>query len=159
MPPKRANTTTNRTSPVAFFFDRAGSPDSRSFAPETSPEPLVALRKHIKQASHANNEIGLALQEHVLVMLESTSSKSIPLSTKFHVLWTAEKELRVTSSTKIREASEQLAQQLGWRNIFIHRILHRVRRALDRWKESISKRILNSRTRVSPWLPNHMPEI
>jgi hypothetical protein len=104
-------------------------------------EPLVAFRRHIKQASHANIESGLALQEHVLLMAERAFSKDIPLSTKFHVLWKAEEALRLKPSTKIRESSELLAQQLGRKNILIYRILHHIRRTLDRWQHSISKRI------------------
>jgi glycosyltransferase involved in cell wall biosynthesis len=104
-------------------------------------EPLVAFRRHIKQASHANTESGLALQEHVLLMAERAFSKDIPLSTKFHVLWAAEKALLVTSSTKIREASEELVQQLGWKNIFIHRILHRIKRTMTSWANSLRKRL------------------
>jgi hypothetical protein len=141
MSPKRADTTANRASPPTFFLNCARSPDSRGSASETFPERLVAFRKHIKQASHANNETGLALQEHVLLMLERVSSKSISLSTKFHVLWKAESTLRATPLIKIREASEQLVRQLGRKSIFIHRILRRIRQTLTRWKRSISKRI------------------
>ena len=104
-------------------------------------EPLMAFRRHSGQASSFNNKRGLSLEEHCLLTLKYAFDHKISSGSKFHVLWTAEKALRVTSSTKIREASKELAQQLGWRNIFIHRILHRVRRTLTRWKRSISKRI------------------
>jgi hypothetical protein len=105
-------------------------------------QPLVAFRTHGSQASIANWHSGVALEEHRLLMLEQASSYNIPPATKFHVLCRAENALRFTPSTKIREASEQLAQQLGWKNIFIYRILHHVRRTLSRWKRSISKRII-----------------
>jgi glycosyltransferase involved in cell wall biosynthesis len=104
-------------------------------------EPYVAFRHHSGQASSLNNKRGLSLEEHRLVMLKYALDHPISSGTKFHVLWAAEKALRVTSSIEIREASEQLAHQLGWKNIFIHRILHRIRRTLDRWKRTISKRI------------------
>ena len=104
-------------------------------------EPLVEFRRHLNQASQQNWISGLALEEHRLLMLRYALDHQISSGTKFHVLWAAEKALRVTSSSKIREASEQLAQQLGWKNIFIHTNLHRIRRTLHRWNRSISKRI------------------
>jgi glycosyltransferase involved in cell wall biosynthesis len=102
---------------------------------------LVEFRHHLNQASQQNWISGLALEEHRLLMLKYALDDQVPPATKFHVLWAAEKALRVTSSSKVREASEQLAQQLGWKNIFIHTNFHRIRRTLHRWKRSISKRI------------------
>jgi len=104
-------------------------------------EPLVAFRRHPDQNTNIHNKSGLSLEEHRLLMLRYTLDHPISSGTKFHVLWAAEKALRVTSSSKVREASEQLAQQLGWKNIFIHTNFHRIRRTLHRWNRSISKRI------------------
>jgi len=104
-------------------------------------EPLVAFRRHPDQNTNIHNKSGLSLEEHRLLMLRYALDHPISSGTKFHVLWAAEKALRVTSSSKVREASEQLAQQLGWKKIFIHTNLHRIRRTLHRWNRSISKRI------------------
>jgi glycosyltransferase involved in cell wall biosynthesis len=104
-------------------------------------EPLMAFRHHSGQASSFNNKRGLSLEDHCLLTLKYAFDHQISSGSKFHVLWTAEKALRATPSTKIRKASEQLAHQLGWKNILIYRILHRIRRTLDRWQHSISKRI------------------
>jgi len=106
------------------------------------PEPLVSFRKHFKQASSANIESGLALQEHLLLLLEHASSDDIPPTTKFHVLWRAENALRVTPSKEIHAAALYLALQLGWRKIFVLRILHRMKRTMTSWANSLRKRFL-----------------
>jgi len=105
------------------------------------PEPLVEFRRHLNQASQENWTSGLALEEHRLLILKHALADRVSRATKFHVLWRAEEALRLTPSTKIREASEQLVRQLGRKSIFIHRILRHIRRTLTRWKQSISKRI------------------
>ena len=105
------------------------------------PEPLVEFRRHLNQASQQNWTSGLALEEHRLLILKHALADQVPRATKFHVLWSAEEALRLTPSTRIRKASEQLVRQLGRKSIFIHRILRRIRRTLTRWKRSILKRI------------------
>jgi glycosyltransferase involved in cell wall biosynthesis len=105
------------------------------------PEPLVEFRRHLSQASQQNWISGLALEEHRLLMLRHALDDQVPSATKFHVFLRAEKALRFAPSMEIRAAAQKLAMQLGWAEVFGHRILHSFRRTLRSWIDSLRKRL------------------
>lgn len=104
-------------------------------------EPLVAFRTHRNQASTANWQSGLALEEHRVLMLERALSPILPARVKFQVLQRGKETLDYADSTKIRQAVDRLAGEMGIPALRWHGLIHYVNRTFARWKRSLMKRL------------------
>lgn len=104
-------------------------------------EPMVAFRTHRDQASAANWQSGLALEEHRVLILEKALSPGISGRVKFQVLQRGRHTLDYADSAKIRQAIAQLAKEMGIPSLWWHGLVHYVNRTMTRWKNSLRKRL------------------